>query len=117
MLIIRREQRRVLQEQMRESFHQRMVMHLRNRYAVLLDDKTQAEVRSVVDSAIEEARALGIGIEADLQTYLECYVEFGPGFTENPDNAEIQGLFADERLNMREQLYELRRRRFTRKGS
>jgi len=113
MLVIRWEQGKVFQDLMQERFHQRMILHLRGRCAPQIGDKSSAEVRDLIISSIEEARALGISLETDLQTYLEYYVELGPGFTENPDYPDIRALFANRNFNIDERMYELRRRSLT----
>ena len=95
---------------MRDRFHRRMARHLSERYAKRLGNTSQAELRRLVVEGIEEALALGIKREWDLQTYLEYYVELGPGLTGNRDYPEIQALFSDQSLDSGERMYELRRR-------
>ena len=97
-LTIRAEQMEVLRRTMRERFQQRMVRHLRQRFAEQTKELDDQALARLVEERMQEAGEFGIRGERDLQRYLEYAVEVGSDFPEAPGLKPVRRILADTTL-------------------
>lgn len=94
MLIIRNEQMEALSEYMVEYFVDEALLHLRTSFSEQTKDVTDADLRAMIHTGIDNAGAYDITIEEDVMRYLELMITYGADFDTNPDTA-----WAEEILN------------------
>ena len=85
MFKIRPEQMTAFSEAARQSFEDRMVVHLQRFFPAQCESLGEGEVRIVIRCGIERAREYGIRAERDVCKYVDIMFAFGRDFDRNPD--------------------------------
>jgi len=80
MFILRQEHLDAFQRVSRESFEDRMMPHLRERYAAECEKLGDAGVRERIQDGIDRAAKYGIKGEAEVSAYIRYMFGLGPDF-------------------------------------
>jgi len=99
MLVIRKEQMKVLSKYMLEQFENRMVDHLRDMFPEQTEDMTTEDLRHLIREGIDKAEAYDITDELEVETYLECMVQYGVNFDTDTQTAWAGKILHDERFS------------------
>lgn len=103
-MIIRRDQMRTFQAYMRQSFEDRMVTHIKERYAshyAHWDESGEgdARARALVQRAVDRAGRIGAKKERSIQRYIEIMLESSPEFETDEAMAWAHEILHDESLS------------------
>ncbi|MGE5569551.1 MAG: hypothetical protein ACM3S5_11000 [Rhodospirillales bacterium] len=79
-MIIRPEQFEALGLWQRRLFVDQMVQHLDESYPGRIKKDYGLDTRAFVEAGMEKAATYGIGLEPDIESFLEMLVEWGPDF-------------------------------------
>lgn len=82
---IRPDQMTQMADAMQHSSVKRMIAHLRATFPEATRSKTEAEMRSFVQSGISRAAPYDVKAEADVQRFLEYMMMYGPEFDTHHD--------------------------------
>ena len=99
MLVIRNEQMEALNQNSLEQFENRMVDHLRDIFPVETEDMSTEDLRHLIREGIDKAEAYDITDEVEVETYLECVVQYGVNFDTDPQTAWVGEILRDERFS------------------
>ena len=98
MLIIRKEQYKVLAKYALESFATRMKDHLLKRFPEQTKGSSEMELREFIRKTIDQAEPYDIVNKGDVQRFLEYCVLYGPEFDTNEKFEEVQVILNDSSL-------------------
>lgn len=96
MLVIRKGQMEVLSKYMLEQFENRMVDHLRDIFPVQTEDMTTEDLRHLIREGVDKAEAYDITDELEVETYLECMVQYGVNFDTDTKTSWAGEILRDE---------------------
>ncbi len=85
MFKIRREQMAAFSGAARQSFEDRMVVHLNRFFPAQCEALGESEVRIVISYGIRRAREYGVKAERDVCKYVDIMFTFGRDFDRNPE--------------------------------
>src|SRR4051812_25743958 len=100
---IREKQMDAFADSMLQQFENKMVAHLRSRFAKQLAATSDGELKAKVHKGIERAESYGVTAKYDVRRYLEYTVEYGPEFDTATQWAgpilKAKGLSGDKKMN------------------
>ena len=85
MLIIRKEQKTVLEAYMSAQFRTRLLAFIRGNLREETRAQTDAELRKLIDEGITRSARYGITTERDISLYVSLMIQHSPHFEEKPD--------------------------------
>jgi hypothetical protein len=92
-------QMEALSKYMLEQFENRMVDHLRDILAVQTEDMTTEDLRHLIRQGVDKAEAYKITDELEVETYLECMVQYGVNFDTDTQTSWAGEILRDERFS------------------
>lgn len=99
MLTIRKEQMEVLSNYVLEEFENRQVAHLQNIFPAQTGDMTPEDLKSLIRQGIDKAETYDITDELEVESYLECMVQYGLNFDTDQQTSWAGEILRDENLS------------------
>jgi hypothetical protein len=84
-ITLREEQVEVFQKRKQREFREKMILHLRKGFVSQTAEKTDDDLRILIDSGIKRAKRYRVVLEDDVQRYLECMLFCGEDFDSHPN--------------------------------
>jgi hypothetical protein len=105
MLIIRRQQMKILDDYVRRTFIERMVAHVERFFPASIREMDAADLRKTIRKEIEHAGRHGFVAQRDVCKFIDIVFALGRDFDENPEHVwareildEPEGADAPERM-------------------
>jgi hypothetical protein len=98
MLIIRKAQMKVFEEQSRKRFENLMAEHLAEEYPEKVEEMGEEGTKKLIARGIDDAGRYGIDAERDVARYIELMVEIEPAWPNTRRMAWADGLLKDAQL-------------------
>ena len=98
MLVIRQAQVDALIDERLREFRSWMLRHLREHFAAQLQDKSDDDLRTLIDDGLCRARRFGLDRRTSLCSFIDLMVLFGPGFENKREYPWVARALDDTRL-------------------
>jgi len=105
MLLIRNEQMKIFKTELLETFIKKTQAHIHEVFEEQIMDKTEEDIREIIQNGIEKARGYEIREEQAVVLFIDLIIGIGPDFEEQKPNKwmisilEREDMIAQEKMD------------------
>lgn len=96
MFVIKKEQYEIFSHKALDDYIKRVINHLEQAYPEKVWDKSEDELKIIIQDIIKKAISYSIITEKDVARFIDFTFEFGEGFEDKEENTWIKDILSDQ---------------------